>query len=133
LPLLRLCVACGSTPAVVKRLFEYVWVDGHLPTDTQAWGALLSEIGIDATRLDASEVKQALIANTQRAVTLQLFGVPTARCWDDAMDPEGAHAQLFWGFDATDMIEAWLRDDPFFDSDSWAQSRSVSAGIQRKV
>jgi 2-hydroxychromene-2-carboxylate isomerase len=32
LPLLRLCIALGATPAAVQRLFRYVWREGKLPT-----------------------------------------------------------------------------------------------------
>lgn len=37
LPLLRLCIAVGGSHDVVERLFRYVWQEGLLPTDTQAW------------------------------------------------------------------------------------------------
>jgi 2-hydroxychromene-2-carboxylate isomerase len=133
LPLLRLCIALGCTYDIVQRAFRWVWVEGHLPTETEAWTQFLAQLGVDPAQLESAQVKQALAANTERAIGLQLFGVPSARCWDTASDPEGARAQLFWGFDATAMIEAWLDDVPFFAGPSWAASRSVSTGIQRRA
>jgi hypothetical protein len=50
-----------------------------------------------------------------------VFGVPTAvvdnRC--------------FWGLDATDMLQAYLRGDPFFRSEPFLRAGNVPQGVQR--
>jgi 2-hydroxychromene-2-carboxylate isomerase len=123
LPLLRLCIALGSTPAVVQRLFDYVWRDGRLPTDDAAWQALLQELHATPEMLDTPEIKQQLRSNGEQAIALGIFGVPTA-----AVD-----GRYFWGVDATDMLAAYLQGDAFFESPQFRSAQTLPQGIQRKV
>lgn len=122
LPLLRLCIALGSSEDVVHRLFRYAWREGRLPTDEQPWQALMKELGATPEMLDAAEVKQQLRNNGEMAIAANVFGVPTAvvdnRC--------------FWGLDSTDMLVAYLRDDPFFSSDLLRQAQTLPQGVHRK-
>ena len=121
LPLLRLCLALEPTPAVVQRLFRYVWRQGHLPTDAQPWQALLDELGATPAMLDAPEVKERLRRNGEEAIAANVFGVPTA-----VVDN-----QCFWGLDATDMLLAYLRGDPFFQSGQLKAAQLLPQGVQR--
>jgi 2-hydroxychromene-2-carboxylate isomerase len=123
LPLLRLCIALGSTQDVVHRLFRYVWREGKLPTDEAHWTALLSELGATPDMLDAPEVKQQLRSNGEMAIAANVFGVPTA-----VMDN-----RCFWGLDSTDMLVAYLRGDPFFRSDLLRQAQTLPQGVQRQI
>lgn len=122
LPLLRLCVALGSSREVVQRLFRYVWRDGHLPTDEAPWQALLQELGVDPERLQSDAVKQQLRENGEQAIAAGVFGVPTAV----------ADGRLFWGQDAMDMLLAWLQRDPFFDSALLRAAQDLPQGLQRQ-
>lgn len=121
LPLLRLCIALGSTEAIVHRLFRYVWCEGHLPTDGAAWEDLMEELQVSPAMLDAAEVKQQLRINGENAIAANVFGVPTAvvdnRC--------------FWGMDSTDMLLAYLRGDPFFRSGLFKSAQELPQGIHR--
>ncbi|WP_420475685.1 2-hydroxychromene-2-carboxylate isomerase [Noviherbaspirillum sp. ST9] len=123
LPLLRLCIALGSTKEAMQRLFRYVWREGHLPTDERPWQVLMQELGATPDMLDTPDVKQQLRANGEMAISANVFGVPTAvvdnRC--------------FWGLDSTDMLVAYLRDDPFFRSDLLRQAQTLPQGVQRKI
>jgi len=121
LPLLRLAILFDSPIDLVQRLFRFVWVEGKLPTDAQAWSALLEELEVDPAELDAPEVKQALRDDTQQAIAAGVFGVPTA-----IVDGE-----LFWGYDASSMILARLEDDPFFDGEELKAARALPEGIRR--
>jgi len=121
LPLLRLSIAAGNDPEVVQRLFAFVWRDGHLPTERDAFAALLDELGIAPAALETPEVKQALRTNTDEAISAGVFGVPTAVI-------EG---ERYWGFDATPMILARLAGDPFFASDALRAARALPEGVQR--
>lgn len=121
LPLLRLSVLLGSPIDVVRRLFAWVWAEGWLPTDAQAWGALLAEYGVSPADLDAPEVKEALRANTAEAIAAGVFGVPTAI----------VDGHLIWGYDATDMVHARIAGDPFFDSPEVAAAHALPVGVQR--
>jgi 2-hydroxychromene-2-carboxylate isomerase len=121
LPLLRLCIALGTTPDIVHRLFRFVWQEGKLPTESKNWEALMIELHATNDMLNLPDVKQQLIANGEQAIAAGVFGVPTAvvdnRC--------------FWGLDSTDMLIAWLRKDPFFQSDLFAKAQNLPQGIHR--
>ena len=123
LPLLRLCIALGNTEETVRRLFRYVWRQGRLPTDEMHWPSLMKELDATPEMLDASEVKQQLRINGEMAIAANVFGVPTAvvdnRC--------------FWGLDSTDMLIAYLRDDPFFTSEQLRQAQTLPQGVHRKT
>jgi 2-hydroxychromene-2-carboxylate isomerase len=122
LPLLRLCIALGSTPAVVHRLFRYVWQEGKVPTAAEHWRALLQELGATTGMLDAPEVKERLRSNGEQAVAAGVFGVPTA-----VVD-----GSCFWGLDSTEMLIAYLHGDPFFQSEQLKQAQMLPQGVQRK-
>ena len=123
--LLRLALACaeaGVVPtAAISRIFQYVWVDNHLPQDVEPFAALLAELGRTPEDIEAPAVKTALRDNGQRAIAAGVFGVPTSvvNGWN------------FWGFEATEMLEAFLNDDPFFSSELFAAARTTPAGVQR--
>ncbi len=121
LPLLRLSTALGSTREVVDRLFAFVWRDGHVPSDREAWSALLDELGVDESVIQASEVKDALRSAGDDALAAGVFGVPTS-----VVDGE-----TFWGFDATDMLAGYLAGEPFFDGDALAAALAMPVGPMR--
>ena len=121
LPLLRLCIALGSEPQIVNRLFRFVWQEGHLPTDAAPWTALLQELKVSPSLLDSAEVKAALRQNGEQAIAAGVFGVPTA-----VVDE-----RCFWGVDATDMLLAYMQDDAFFSSAEFARAGNLPQGQQR--
>lgn len=121
LPLLRLSIVLGNRIDVVRRLFEFVWREGHVPADAGAFAALLDELGVEPEALDAPAVKQALRENTEAAIAAGVFGVPTA-----LIDGE-----RYWGFDAAPMIVARLEGDRFFASDALRAARALPEGVQR--
>jgi 2-hydroxychromene-2-carboxylate isomerase len=118
---LRLCIALGSTTDIVHRRFRYVWQEGKLPTDAEHWQALLRELNANDDMLDAPEVKQRLRSNGEDAAAAGVFGVPTA-----VVD-----GRCFWGFDSTDMLLAYLRGDPFFQSGLLKSAQTLPQGVQR--
>lgn len=121
LPLLRLSIALGNTHAAVQRIFRFVWRDGHLPSDGAAWAALLEELGATPEMLDAPTVKQQLRQFGEQAIAHRVFGVPSA-----VVDN-----RVFWGFDATDMLIAYLNRDAFFQSDLLKSAQTLPPGLQR--
>ncbi len=121
LPLLRLSIALGDDAAIVDRLFRFVWVEGHVPTDADAWQALLAEVGMTDAALQDDRIKQALKTNGADALAAGVFGVPTA-----VVD-----AETFWGYEATDMLLAYLQDDPLFTSDAMAAATTMQVGPMR--
>jgi len=123
LPLLRLFIAAGGSEQALRRIFRFVWREGHLPTDAGPFASLMQELQVTPEVLGSPEVKQALKHNGEKAIAANVFGVPTAvvdnRC--------------FWGLDATDMLQAWLRGDAFFQSPLFNSARALPPGVQRVV
>ena len=123
LPLLRLCIAGDCKPAVIDRLFRYVWQDGHVPTDTHAWAALMQELEIDPAALESPAVKDTLRKNGEAAIAEGVFGVPSAV----------VEGRLFWGVDATDMLLAYLQGDSFVTDTEMQRALDLPSGAQRLI
>jgi 2-hydroxychromene-2-carboxylate isomerase len=135
LPLLRLGLACARPEApgetsryVAEQLFYHVWRGGHDAADPVRLDALQTRLmehmalrGRDWLAPDSAEVKQRLRNNSELAVRLGLFGVPT--CVLDG--------RVFWGHDALPMLRAYLEGDAWFSSEDWDAAADVPAGIQR--
>ena len=83
---------------------------------------MLQELGASAAMLETPEVKQQLCDNGERAIAAGVFGVPSV-----VVDNH-----CFRGLDATDMLLAYLRGDPFFQSAQLAQARNLPQGVHRK-
>ena len=122
LPLLRTCIALGSSADVIDRLFGYVWREGSLPSDQGAWQDLLDELLIEPSDIGTEAIKQSLHRNCEAAIEAGVFGVPTA-----VVDGE-----LFWGFDATDMLLGYVSGDPFFRSEAYQMAYQIPSAVQRK-
>jgi 2-hydroxychromene-2-carboxylate isomerase len=125
LPLLRLSIALGNTPEVVRALFRHVWVEGWLPSEASHWAGLCARLGVedpDAV-LARQDVKDTLRRNTDAAIAAGVFGVPTLVFED----------QSFWGFGMTDAAIACLQGDPLFASAAMRSAESLPDGVQRRL
>jgi hypothetical protein len=67
------------------------------------------------------EVKQLLQQQTQQAIDLGLFGVPSMV----------VNGQVFWGQDALPMLRAYLQGDAWFESADWLDIGKLPVGIRR--
>ena len=123
LKLLRLCVAKGSGLAITQRLFRFVWAEGRSADNPQHWQALIDELGLqDADGLvSAAAVKDELRKNTESAVALGLFGVPSF-----VVDGE-----IFWGFDAMEFLLDYLEDPGLLRSPAMSAADAMPTGPQR--
>jgi 2-hydroxychromene-2-carboxylate isomerase len=131
LPLLRLGWACaapmgqpGDTPGrwAVEQLFHHVWRGaGGDANDAHRLATLTQRL---APALDpASEVvKQRLRDETEAALALGVFGVPTV----------AFEGRLFWGQDALPMLRAALEGDPWFRSGAWEAAGQPRPGVVRQ-
>ena len=123
LGLLRLAVACSRDGLpnryVCETIFRHVWEGGADASDAARLDALTALLKPARDPQD-STVKAQLKANTDEAIALGLFGVPTF-----AMDDK-----LFWGFDALPMLADYLAGDTWF-SDAWDAASQVGQGIRR--
>jgi 2-hydroxychromene-2-carboxylate isomerase len=84
LALMRMAVAAermGILPRYAAAVFHFMWEDPRKMDDPAVIHAALTEAGLDADALNAAaktpEVKQGLMANTERAVERGAFGSPT--------------------------------------------------------
>ena len=121
---LRLAVAAGATWPAITAIFEHIWKHGRAGDDVEALAALGNDIGVaDAAAAIAREdVKAALRTNTEAALASGVFGVPTLRIG----------SELFWGSDATAMIEDWLNDPARFTEPEYLRIAALPQAALRR-
>ncbi len=117
----RLLIALGATNPVVEAAFDFVYGQGRDPE--LEFAAFAERLGApDAAALIASaDIKQQLIVNTQRAIGLGVFGVPTLVF----------RGRLFWGSDTVDWTAQFLDDPGLFDRAEYQAAASSEFGVAR--
>lgn len=120
---LRLAIAAGPTTEAVGRIFDAIWTTGAEASDPKAFAALAQALGVDAARLGAPEVKEALRRNTDDAAARGVFGVPT-------FEVDG---ELFWGADALGFVNAFLADPAALRNDEMRRVDALPVGAARKT
>jgi 2-hydroxychromene-2-carboxylate isomerase len=120
---LRLAVAIGASPEIVRRVFDFIWAEGRDPSDPTEFAALAGVLGVEApeARVADSVVKARLKSNTDEAIAAGVWGVPTF-----VVD-----GLCFWGFDSGDMLLDYLADPSRFSTPEHARVASLP-GIVRK-
>jgi 2-hydroxychromene-2-carboxylate isomerase len=129
LSLLRLAVAASDNGEpnryVVESIFKHVWCTGLEASDAERLEALqlhlLSQANVSLKDPQSVEVKQLLQQQTQQAIDLGLFGVPSVV----------VNGQVFWGQDALPMLRAYLQGDAWFESADWLEVGKLPVGIRR--
>lgn len=118
----RLCVALGATDQIVESAFHFVYAEGRDPErELAAFGERLGVSDVDAL-IGAIDVKQQLVNNTQRAVDLGVFGVPTLAFRD----------RLFWGSDTVDWALQFVDEPNLFQQPGYEAAAKVEFGVARK-
>ena len=125
LAVLRLAWACapiGSTPnrRVCEAVLRHVWRSEADANDAQRLLALRQTL-LPRREPDDASIKALLKSNTEQALSLGLFGVPT-------IEVDG---RLFWGLDSLEMLAAYLRGDPWFDAPDWQRAGMPHPGVVR--
>ena len=120
---LRLSIALGNGPDTVRRIFRCIWQEGRSLENPADWRLLTRSLGVepDDVRLAAPQVKAALRENTEAAIRAGVFGVPTFL----------VDGQLFWGFDATDMLRDYLANPTLFDAPEMRRISTLPEGARR--
>jgi len=124
LPVLRLAIAAGSDAKSVRTIFHHIYGEGHPPDTPDSIAALAEKLGIAdfSDRIAADDVKDRLKANTEEALAAGVFGVPTF-----VVDNE-----VFWGDDATAMLQDYLANPDLFASDEMNRIATMPMGVVRK-
>jgi 2-hydroxychromene-2-carboxylate isomerase len=124
IPALRLCVAAGTTWHAVEAIFAHVWRDGQAATTPAELAPVARTLDIDDVEgaIGADAVKAQLRANTEAAIAAGVFGVPTLRIG----------AELFWGNDASAMVDDWLADPQRFAGPEYARLATLPVGVARR-
>ena len=103
---LRLAIALGCEAGAIETIFRFIWAEGHDVADD--WPALAERFGMSAQeandRVQATDVKQALIANSEAAIECGVFGVPTFVI----------NGEIIWGVDSTEMMADYLDNPSLF-------------------
>ena len=129
LALLRLAVAASDNGQpnryVVESIFKHVWCTGLEASDAERFAALqlhlFSQANVSLKAPQSVEVKQLLQQQTQQAIDLGLFGVPSMV----------VNGQVFWGQDALPMLRAYLQGDAWFESANWLDAGKLPVGTRR--
>lgn len=121
---LRLCIAAGSGWDAVNAIYAHLWRDGLAGDSAESLAPVAKTLGIDdiAAAIGSDAVKAQLRANTEAALTAGVYGVPTVQLDDGA---------LFWGNDATPMLEQHLADATRFAQGEYARVTALPIGIAR--
>ena len=121
---LRLAIASGTSWEAIGAIFEHIWKHGRAGDDIASLADVARALGVDdaAAAVAREDVKAALRANTESAIAAGVFGVPTLRIG----------GELFWGHDATPMIEDWLADPERFATSEYRRIAALPRAIERK-
>ncbi len=122
---LRLAVAQGAEPQLIRAIFDAIWAEGRDPSDDEEWQVLTARLGIaDADEAIARpEVKEALRRGTEEAAERGVFGIPTFVIGDE----------LFWGLDTTDLVLDYLNDPNMLKTGEYARISDLPIAQARKL
>jgi 2-hydroxychromene-2-carboxylate isomerase len=133
LPLLRLALAYGQGNScnryVAESVLRHVWRGGQDAQDPSRLPALQNTLGAERERwqgtampdANSQAVKDQLKANSEEAIRMGLFGVPSL-----VVD-----GQVFWGVEGLPMLRAYLEGDTWFQSPFWAAAAQLPIGLAR--
>ena len=109
-PLLRLCLAAGSTREAVDAIFNCVWAQGLAGDKSENWKIFCEAVGLTEEeanlKISDPDIKTQLRSNGDEALEAGVFGVPTMLVDD----------QLFWGSDSYEMLQDFLENPDLFEN-----------------
>ena len=123
LPAQRLLVALGASRTQVEKAFDFIYGEGRDPE--LEWSGLCDALAVaDADEVIAdAAVKQQLIANTEQAADLGVFGVPTFV----------VRGHLFWGSDTIAWMNAFVDDPEMFERGEMGRAAQIEFGVHRRL
>lgn len=121
LPYLRLALAAGATPHAIRTIFDALWTTGANPATPSVIAGLAEALGIEPEQLAQASVKDQLHANTERAASEGVFGVPSFVIDD----------QVFWGSDSLEFATAYLKDPDILSTPQMRRAEALPVGVSR--
>ncbi len=118
---LRAATAADADPDVIDALFAHIWARGQPGDSVEALAPVLAAAHLSPADVEAPTVKSRLRANTDAAIAVGVFGVPTLRVGD----------ALFWGEDAHDFALAALADPALLDTPEMRHLAQLPVGAMR--
>ena len=121
---LRLCIAAGSTWDSVETIFAHIWREGNSAVTAADLNDVAESLGIDNVEnaTNAATVKTQLRTNTDGALAVGVYGVPTLRI----------DGEMFWGNDASAMVDQYLDDPTRFETEEFRRIAALPSGVERK-
>ena len=130
-PLLAMRAVLAVEPherrALIDALFAATWGDAPVRgvERPETIAAIATSLGHApdalAAAASAPEIKAALRDNTERAIAAGVFGVPSMQ----------VGAEVFWGLDSFDLLEAHLRGEDPLTPEILARFTDVAASAER--
>ena len=121
---LRLCIAAGGQIEHIRSVFRVIYGEGIQPDETDGILAIAEALGIDNAEaaMSDTEVKNTLRENTETAIKMGVFGVPTFLIDD----------QVFWGADATEMMLSYVNNPKLFQTPEMRRISEMPMGVVRR-
>ena len=120
---LRLAIACGSKPEMVRAIFDSIWTSGADAADAGRFAALAKELGVTRETLESTDIKNTLRKNTEQAAQRGVFGVPS-------FEIDG---EVFWGADSLAFVNAYLADASVLRNDEVRRLDGLPVAAARKT
>jgi len=120
---LRLAILLQCNEEVVQEIFRFIWRDGQSVDSTDGWSTLCERLGARPTEeeLTRVDVKDALRFNTQQAISLEIFGVPTFVLG----------REIFWGEDSLPLLQHCFAHPGWLKSDAIRRIDALPIGVRR--
>jgi 2-hydroxychromene-2-carboxylate isomerase len=116
-----LAIATGDEMATVREIFRFIWREGRDPSSEEGFEQLCERIGVQhgEALIEQESVRAQLRRNTNDAIALGVFGVPTFMM----------NKQLFWGEDALPMLLYCARSPGWLDSREVQRISALPSGL----
>ena len=121
---LRLTILLENDLEIINRLFDFIWQQGQSADNPEQWQILCDDLSLENVddKISQQTIKDQLLKNTQEAIEIGVFGVPTFIVNDE----------LFFGQDSMLFLKTYLEDSSILQSDLMRSADALPQGINRK-
>ena len=122
---LRLAIAQNTTHEVVDLIFNYIWGEGKDAHTEKGFHQLTLDANIPNANdlISSASVKDDLRQNTEQAIALGVYGVPTF----------AVNNALFWGLDRTDMMLDYLENPNVLTTSEMRRLSTLPKAVERRL